>query len=63
MDIEENNSQQGNLNSPTREEELMVELNFNLMKTIQSLQVYLHISKDDNMNERIEHNAINEALL
>ena len=56
MDTEENNSRHGNLNSPFRKKELMVELNFDLMKTIQSF-------KYDNINERREQKEINEALL
>jgi len=51
------------LNTPTREEELVVELNFDILKTIQSLQVDLHSFKDDNMNEIKEKHAINEALM
>ena len=50
MNTEEDNIRQGNLNSPTWEEELVVELNFDLMKTIQSLQADLQTFKDDNMN-------------
>ena len=41
----------------------MVELNFDILKTIQGLQEDLKIFKDDNMNERKEHKAINESLL
>ena len=63
MNTKEYNSQQGNLNCPTREEELVVELNFDLMKTIQSMQEELQSSKDENMNEIKEHQLINEALL
>ena len=63
MNTKEGNNRQGNLNSPTREEELVVDLNFDLMKTIHSLQVDLQSFKDDNMNERKEKKVINEALL
>ena len=42
---------------------MAVELNYDLMKTIQSLQVDLHIFKYDNMNERKEKQEINEYLL
>ena len=63
MNIEEDNNQQGKLNTPTREVELVVELNFDIMKTIQSLQVDLQSFRDDSMNERKEQQAINEALL
>ena len=52
MDTEDNNSQHGNLNSPPCEEEIMVELNSYLMKTIQSLQLDLQSFKDDNINKR-----------
>ena len=52
MDAEEDNSWQLNLNSPTQEEKMVVELNSNLMNTTQSLQAELQIFKDDNMNER-----------
>ena len=38
-------------------------MNFDILKTIQSLQVDLHIFKDDNMNERKEQQEINESLL
>ena len=41
----------------------MVELNFDIIKTIQSLQEDFQSFKDDNMNERKEQEAINEALL
>ena len=51
MNTKEDNSRKGNLNSPTQDEELVVEINLDLMKTIQSLQVDLQIFKDDNMNE------------
>ena len=51
------------MNSPTREEELVVELNSDLMKTIQILQAYLQRFKYDNINERKEQKAINENLL
>ena len=55
MNIEEDNSLQGKVNTPTQEAELMVELNFDLMKTIQSLQVEIQSVRDDNLNERKEH--------
>ena len=41
----------------------MVELNSDLMKTIQSMQVDLQSFKDHNMNERKEQKTINEDLL
>ena len=60
MNTEEDNNRQGKLNTPTQEAELVVELNSNIMKTIQSHQAQFW---DDNLNERKEHQAINEALL
>ena len=38
MNIEEDNNQQGKLNTPTQEEEMVVELNSDIVKTIQSIQ-------------------------
>ena len=62
MNTEEDNSRQGKLNTPTWEEELVVELNSDILKIIQIIQVDLQSFKDDNMNERKEQQAINEAL-
>ena len=63
MNTEEDNSRQGMLNTPTKEAKLVVELNSNIMKTIQSLQAYLQRFRDDNLNERKEQQSINQALL
>ena len=63
MNTEEDNSWQGIMNTPTREEELVVELNYDILKTIQSLEADLHIFKYDNMNEIKEQKEINEDLL
>ena len=38
MNIEEDNSQLGKMNTPTPEEDMVVELNFDILKTIHSLQ-------------------------
>ena len=54
MNTEEDNSRQGKLTTPTQEAELLVELNSDIMKTIQSLQVDLQSFRDDNLNERKE---------
>ena len=63
MNMEEDNNQKGKLNTLTwEEEELVVELNSDILKTIQSLQAELESFKDDNMKERKEYQAINEAL-
>ena len=63
MNMEEDKSRQGKLTTCTREEELVVELNSDILKTIQSLQADLQSFKDDNMNERKEQQVINEDLL
>ena len=63
MNTKEDNSRQGKLNTPTQEAELVVELNSNILKTIQSIRVDLQSFKDDNLNERKEQQAINKALL
>ena len=51
MNTEEDNGRQGKLNTPTQEAEILVELNYDIMKTIQIMQVELHSFIDDNMNE------------
>ena len=63
MNIEEDNNQKGNLNSPTQEAKTVVELNSYIIKTIQILQVDLQSFRDDNLKEIKEQQAINEALL
>ena len=63
MNNEEDNSWKGRMNTPTPEEELVVELNSDILKTIHSVQVELWSLIEDNLNERKEHQAINEALL
>ena len=63
MNTKYDNRWQGNMNTPTQKGELVVELNFNILKTMQSLQEDLHSFKDYTMNERKEQKAINEALL
>ena len=52
MNTEEDNSWQGRMNTPTPKEELVVELNSDILKTIHSLQVELRNLKEDSMNER-----------
>ena len=51
MNMEREINRQGTLNTPTWEEELVVELNYDILKTIQSLEADLQIFKYDNMNE------------
>ena len=54
MNTEEDNSWKRMLNTPTQEAELVVELNSDIMKTIQSLHAELQSFRDDNLNERKE---------
>ena len=63
MNTEEDNNRQGKLNTPTQEAELVVELNYDIMKTIQILQEDLKSFRDDNLNEKKEQQVSNEALL
>ena len=62
MNMEEDNSQQGKMNAPTPEAKLVVELNSDILKTIHNLQAELQSFREDSLNERKEHQAINEAL-
>ena len=63
MNIEGDNSRQGRMNTPTLEGELVVELNSDILKSIHSLQAELPSLREDSLNERKEHQAINESLL
>ena len=63
MNIEEDDSRQGKMNTPTQGVELVVELNSDILKTIHSLQAKLQSFREDSLNERKEHQVINEALL
>ena len=63
MTTEEDNRWKGNMNTPTQEAELVVELNSDIMKTIHSLHAELQSFRDDSLNERKEQQAINKALL
>ena len=63
MNTKEENNWIGKLNTATQEEQLVEELNSDILKKIQSLQACLQSFKDDNLNERNEHQAINQALL
>ena len=58
----ENNGKEG-MTTPTSRVNLVVELNSNVLKTLHSLQAELKSFREDNLNERKEHQAINEALL
>ena len=54
MNTKEDKSQQGKMNTPTFEVELVVELNYDILKTIHSLQAELKSFKEDSLNERKE---------
>ena len=51
------------MNTPTSEEKMVAELNYDILNTIHNLRVELQTLREDNMNERKEQQAINEALL
>ena len=63
MNTEEENSRQEEMTTPTAEVNLVVELNFDALKSLHSLQAKLKIFREDSLNERKEQQAINEALL
>ena len=51
------------MTTPTQEVNLVVELNFAMLKTLHSIQVDMKSFREDSLNERKEQQAINEALL
>ena len=51
------------MTTSTLEVNLVVELNFAMLKTLHSLQVDMKSFREDSLNERKEQQAINEALL
>ena len=51
------------MTTPTPEVNLVVELNSDVLKTLHDLQAEMKSFKEDSLNERKEHRAINEALL
>ena len=63
MNTTEENSQQGKMTIPTLEEELLVEVNYDVLKTLHTLQTELKISREDSLNKRKEQKSINEYLL
>ena len=63
MNTERENSRQEEMTTPTPEVNLVVELNSDVLKTLHSLQAEMKSFKEDSLNERKEHRAINEALL
>ena len=50
MNIEEDTSWQGKVNTPTQEAELVVELNSDIFKTIHSVQAELQSFREDSLN-------------
>ena len=63
MNTEEENSQQEEMTTPTPEVNLVVKLNSDVLKNLHSLQAQLKSFREDSLNERKKHQAINEALL
>ena len=63
MNTKEDNSHLGKMNIPTLETNLVVELNYDILKTINILQAELQSFKEDSLNKRKEQQDINEALL
>ena len=63
MNTEEENSCQGKMTTPSSEAKLVVEINFDVLKTLHSLQAELKRLGEDGLNKRKEQQAINEALL
>ena len=50
------------MTTPTPEVNLVVELNSDVLKYLHDLQAEMKSFKEDSLNERKEHRAINEAL-
>ena len=49
--------------TPTSDVNLVVKLNFDVLKTLHSLQAEVKMFREDSLSERNEQQAINEALL
>ena len=63
MNTKEENIRREEMTTPTPKVNLVVELNFDVMKTLHILQAKLKSFREDSLNERKEEQAINEALL
>ena len=63
MNTEEENSWQEEMTTPTLEVNLVVEVNSNVLKNLHNIQAELKSFIEDSLNERKEHQAINESLL
>ena len=63
MNTEEENNREEEMTTPTPEVNLVVELNSDMLRTLHDLQAEMKSFKEDSLNERKEHRAINEALL
>ena len=61
MNTEEENSRLEEMTTPTPEVNLVVELNYDVLKNLHSIQDGLNSFIEDGLNERKEHQAINEA--
>ena len=63
MNTKEENSWQEEMTTPTLEVNLVVELKSDVLKNLHNIQDELKSFREDNLNERNEKQAINEALL
>ena len=63
MNTERENNQQEEMTTLTPEVNLVVELNSDVLKALHSIQAELQSFREDNLDERKEQRAINEALL
>ena len=61
MNTEEENNRQEEMTTPTPEVNLVVELTYDVLKNLHSLQAKPKSFREDSLNERKEHQAINEA--
>ena len=62
INTKEENSRQEEMTTPTLEMNLVVDLKFDVLKTLHSLQFELKSFREGSLNERKEQQAINEAL-
>ena len=63
MNTEKENNWQKEMTTPTLEVNLVVELNSDVLITLHNLQDEVKSFREDSLNERKEHQAINETLV
>ena len=63
MNTKEGNNWHEEMTTPTPKVNLVLKVNSDVLKTLYSLQAELKCLREDSLNERKEHQAINEALL